>query len=64
MSDVNIRTGIKKELIELYNDNSSQIKSNAGLQVNSLREKALTAFNLAGIPDRKNEIDIRTRYKT
>ena len=55
MSDVNTRTDIKKELIELYNHNSSHIKSNVGLQVNSFREKAMSDFNLAGIPDKKNE---------
>ena len=55
MSDVNTLTDIKKELIELYNFNSDQINSNVGLQVNSFREKALSDFNLAGIPDKKNE---------
>ena len=55
MSDVNILTDIKKELIELYKYNSGQINSNVGLQVNSFREKALSDFNIAAIPDRKNE---------
>lgn len=55
MSEVNTLTDIKKELIELYKYNSGQINSNVGLQVNSFREKALSDFNLAGIPDRKNE---------
>lgn len=55
MSNVDILTNIKKELIELYNYNSEQISSNVGIQVNSFRDKALSDFDMAGIPDRKNE---------
>jgi Fe-S cluster assembly protein SufD len=55
MSDVNLLTGIKKELIEIYNHNSGRINNNIGPQVNRFREKALSDFNIAGIPDRKNE---------
>jgi Fe-S cluster assembly protein SufD len=55
MSDADILTGIKKELIELYNYNSGKINSNVGFQVNSFRDKALRDFKIAGLPDRKNE---------
>jgi Fe-S cluster assembly protein SufD len=55
MSDTDALTNIKKELIELYNYNSEQINSNVGSQVNSFRDKALSDFDVAGIPDRKNE---------
>ncbi len=55
MSNGDILTGIKNELIELYNYNSGKISSNVGVQVNSFREKALEDFKVAGIPDRKNE---------
>jgi Fe-S cluster assembly protein SufD len=55
MSNSDILAAIKKELIELYNHNAASINSNIGASVNSFRGKALSDFNMFGIPDKKNE---------
>jgi Fe-S cluster assembly protein SufD len=55
MSNSDILTAIKKELIELYNQNAASINSNTGARVNSFRGKALSDFDMFGIPDKKNE---------
>jgi Fe-S cluster assembly protein SufD len=55
MSSTDVLTGIKRELIELYDHNAASINSNVGETVNSCRKKALEDFDLYGIPDKKNE---------
>jgi Fe-S cluster assembly protein SufD len=55
MSEADVLNNIKRELIDVYNDNSALINGNAGAQVNNLRKKALSDFNRIGVPDRKNE---------